>query len=171
MMQAAKADQILARFPGPVTLYPSRKKWLVILLGCALFTAAGVWMVATDAPNGWLVVLFFGAGSAVAATLLLPGAAQLTLDADGFQVTSLFRRFRSRWQDVSAFEVVSVPPANLKLVGYNDIVAKRRMLGALNRTIAGRNAALPDNYGLAVNDLAQLMSFWRERAQGAGPRT
>jgi hypothetical protein len=29
------AAAILARFPGPLTLYPSRKKWLLVFAGSA----------------------------------------------------------------------------------------------------------------------------------------
>ena len=39
-----------------------------------------------------------------------------------------------------------------------------------NVGIVGRNAALPDTYGLSADDLAQLMAQWRERALARGPR-
>jgi len=30
-------DELLERFPGPITLHPSQRKWLAILAGCAVF--------------------------------------------------------------------------------------------------------------------------------------
>jgi hypothetical protein len=166
-ISANTADRILARFPGPVTLYRSRNKWLLVLLGCVAFTASGTWMITDNQPDGWYVVLFFGAGVILSALMLLPGAGQLTLDANGFEAVSLFRRHRARWQDVNGFEVVSIPTARQKLVGYNAVTQKRNVLGELSQAIAGRNAALPDTYGFAVGDLARLMTQWQERACGA----
>jgi len=159
-----KADLILARFPGPVTLYPSRKKWLLVLLGCALFTAAGIGMIAQAARGGWFAAIFFALGSLVAAIMLLPGAGALALDADGFQATSLFRRHRTRWQDVTGFESVRIPPSMQKMVLFDDINMTGRTIARLSVAIAGHNGGLPDTYGLTADDLARLMTQWRLRA-------
>jgi hypothetical protein len=37
--------EILSRFPGPLTLHPSRKKWLLFFSIGALFAAGGGWMI------------------------------------------------------------------------------------------------------------------------------
>ena len=139
---ADKAEQILARFPGPVTLHISRKKWLLVLLGCVAFTAAGIWMIVDGKSDGWGVTLFFGAGVIVSAIVLVPGASQLTLDANGFAVTNMFRRFTARWQDVSGFVPETIPFSRKMLVGYNDVSQKQKMLAELNVGLTGRNCAL-----------------------------
>ncbi len=36
----------------------------------------------------------------------------------------------------------------------------------MNRSIAGRNAIIPDTFGLSADDLASLMTQWRARALG-----
>lgn len=156
-------NSIVARFPGPVALYPSRKKWLLLLLLAAVFTAGGVGMVSNKEPWGWFVLIFFGSGLVISATTLLPGADGLVLDADGFQVTSLFRKHRSRWQDVTRFEPIAVPYARQKMVGFDDATAGRTIT-AINTALSGHNAALPDAYGFSVDELAELMRRWRERA-------
>jgi len=158
-----QVESILSRFPGPVTLYPSRKKWLLFLLGSALFTAGGVGMVVTKADWGWLVLIFFAVCTAVFGIGLLPGAGRLVLDHDGFQVTTLYRSFRRQWHDVKSFEPVAIPPSMQRSVGYDDVNAGKTIT-VLNTAISGHNAALPDSYGLSVDDLAQLMLRWRERA-------
>ena len=160
----SKADLILARFPGPVTLNPSRKKWLLLLLAGCLFTLSGIWMVSEANPEGWGVLIFFGAGTVVSVVALLPGAGGLTLDRDGFTATSLFRRNRSRWQDVSGFEPIAIPFARQKMVGFDDAKATAKTLASLNTALVGHGGALPDTYGLPVEDLARLMAQWRERA-------
>jgi hypothetical protein len=161
---ANEADAILARFPGPVTLKPSRRKWLLLLLTAAAFTAAGVDMVVTAQPHGWAVLIFFGAGTIVSVVMLLPGAGGLTLDRDGFTIISLFRANRSRWQNVTGFQAISVPFSSKAMVGFDDVTAKGNALAAVSTAMAGRGAALPDTYGLAVEELVRLMTQWRERA-------
>ena len=159
----SKIDSIMSQFPGPVRLYPSRKKWLLILLISALFTAIGAWMVAEKADAGWAGLIFFATCLLVSALMLLPGAGGLVLDADGFQATNLFRRYRLHWQNVEGFEAVAIPGARQRLVGYDD-VSIGRVIGAINKELSGRNAALPDTYGFSADALAELMRRWRERA-------
>ena len=47
-MDSDTCNEILARFPGPVTLYPSRRKWLLLMAGCLLFAVGGI----GEAHNG-----------------------------------------------------------------------------------------------------------------------
>jgi hypothetical protein len=51
--------EILSRFPGPVTLHPSRMKWLLVFAGGALFATGGGLMVADGKGTGWFVLIFF----------------------------------------------------------------------------------------------------------------
>jgi hypothetical protein len=164
MSPNCRVDAILAQFPGPVTLYPSRAKWLLVFLGCGLFAAGGIWMVATADANGWFVLPFFAIGTIVAGVMLLPGAAALVLERDGFQTTTLFRRSCSDWRDVSEFESVRIREAMRRMVVYDDVNLAGRAMAEISAGFTGRNAGLPDTYGLAAGDLADLMTLWRERA-------
>ena len=169
-MASPSPDAFVSRFPGPVTLYPSRTKWLLVLATCALFAVGGFWMIRSGEPWGWFVLIFFGLGVVVAAAAMLPGAGALTLDAAGFEVISLFGRHRARWQDAADFKAVRVPPAHQRLVAYDDATQGAKSLAKFNVGLVGRNAALPDTYGLAPDTLAQLMAQWRERALARGVR-
>jgi hypothetical protein len=163
----SQADLILSRFPGPVTLYPSRKKWLRALLASGLCTV-GAYLLASLGPWAGVVLGLFASVSIIAAMMLLAGAGALTLDGDGFQATYLFRRRRSRWEDVTRFESVVVAPSSKKMVVYDDInVTNRKMMAKLTVAIASHNAGLPDAYGLTADDLASLMMLWRDRAVAA----
>ncbi len=155
---------ILSRFPGPVVLAPSRRKWLLVLGGCLVFVAAGLWVVHDHPLSGWLGVGFFGVGALVAAVMLLPGAGGLRLDSDGFEMTSLFRRHRSRWSEVGEFEVARVPPSRQKMVVFDDARTEHGALAKVNRKLVGRTGGLSDNYGLSHEDLAAVMNEWRARA-------
>jgi hypothetical protein len=163
MSSSSRADEILAKFPRPVALKASRTKWILVLIGCGVFTAGGIAMVLNAAPWAWFVLIVFGLGTMVAAAMLLPGAGALQLDRDGFETTSLFRRRRSRWQDTSGFEPASIPPSMVRLVVYDDVTVSGKSFAKFNIAVSGRNAGLPDTYGLAAADLARLMTRWRER--------
>jgi hypothetical protein len=163
MASKTSAADILARFPGPVTLHPSLKRWGLIFAGSALFAIGGEWMIRSGAFGGWLVLIFFGAVTVIAAVAMLPGAGALTLDAAGFEVTSLYRHSRTRWQEASDFTAARIPPSRQRFVVFNHTRTGRR-LAAVNKFIAGRSASLPDTYGLSSDDLAQVMTQWRERA-------
>jgi len=169
MRSGKDTEAILQTIPGPLTLYPSRRKWILMLLGCGVFDAIGIEMVADAAPWGWFGLIFFGLCTIIAAVMLLPGAASLELDRDGFQATTLFRRHRTRWQDVTGFEPVSIPPSMQKMVAYDDVNAAGRPLANLSVAIAGRNSALPDTYGLSAAGLARVMTQWREQALASRP--
>jgi hypothetical protein len=170
MAAAQTAEAILRGFPGPVTLYPSRRRLILALFACAVFDASGIKMVADGDTWGWPSLIFCGLGTVIFALMLVPGAASLELDRDGFQTTSLFRRRQARWQDVSEFEPVSIPRAMQKLVAYDDVKVASRAVARLNFALVGRNTALPDTYGLSVAELAGVMTQWRERALALLPR-
>ena len=110
-----QADAILAKYPGPVTLRISRLKWLIIFTISFGVVVLVAWLLATNSPwlTGraetalacpWIVIGSFLAFAA-AILLLAPGRACLTLDADGFAWTSLFRNHRIAWRDVSEFRI------------------------------------------------------------------
>jgi hypothetical protein len=161
---ADKVDEVLARFPGPVVLPPSRRKWLLVMLICGAFTASGLFLMPRGEVKTWLTVAFFGLGTAVSITMLLPGAGGLTLSREGFKVTSLFRSHFVVWAQATDFMAHRIPPAMKQMVLYNDAGAKHGTLGKINTGLTGRNGALPDTYGMRADALAALMSKWRERA-------
>lgn len=142
----------------------SRRKWLLVLVTCLVFVAGGIGMVRDADSRGWLGIVFFGLGAIVATAALLPGASSLTLDREGFEFTSLYRRSRRRWQDATRFDVMQVPRARTKLVVFDDATLTGSWGAAASIALSGRNAGLPDTYGFAADELARLMTRWRERA-------
>ena len=164
MSSQDKADEILSRFPGPVALSPSRRKWILVLLGCAAFVAIGVGIMPKDKASTWFVIAFFGLGALIAAVMLLPGAGGLTLGRHGFEVTSLFRRHSFRWGETTGFTAAQIPRARRKMVVFDDANVKGSAMGSLNVALVGRTSSVLDTYGLSAEDLAKLMARWRERA-------
>jgi hypothetical protein len=163
-------DAILARFPGPVTLHVGRLKFLGLLAASLGFAAVLLYMLDDGALSpsatfkAWLGIAVFGMCALVAAVMLLPGAGSLTLGADGFDRVTLFMTFRKPWRQVGNFTVVQYSPRRgrtIRFVGYDDAALAAENV---NHRLSGRNAALPDTYGLSHEDLASLMNQWRARA-------
>src|SRR5690242_9260050 len=100
---SSAAAALLAQFPRPVSLQPSRRKWLLILAGSLGFVAIGIWALRRGTSDElwmmWAATAFFGLCAVVAAAMLLPRAGGLVLDHEGFVMTSLFRSHRTRWKD------------------------------------------------------------------------
>jgi hypothetical protein len=169
---------LLSNFPGPIRLVPSKRKWLKVLIGCAAFVAIGIWMIGDDATStktyhgipalyvGWIATLFFGLGLIISIITMLPGASSLTLSVDGFAIRQMFRDRIFSWTDADNFAVVTVNTHYRlqRLVGFNHGPSGNTALGRANVALTGRNAALPDSYGFAEEDLVRLMSLWRVRA-------
>jgi hypothetical protein len=159
---ATFAEVLLSGYPGPVTLYPSRKRQIRLLVLCAVFAAGGIWLAVERSLFGWLVAGFFGYCLITAAISLLTGAASLSLNKEGFQAKSLFRRIGANWQDVSSFTVqAALPPVWSGFVSFSDSRSKGLA------TILARGRVLPDTYGLPSSGLAQLMTEWRDQAIAA----
>jgi hypothetical protein len=164
-----KANAILARFPGPVTMPANRRKAAAVLAGSLGFVAMGILVLrygdgeADEIFWAWAAIAFFALCAVVAAVMLLPGAGSLTLAADGFTMCSLFRKAHTPWRQASDFAVAQSGDKRMTFVGYEDARASG-FAAETSRSLIGRNAALPDTYGLTHEELAQLLTRWRERA-------
>jgi len=161
---------LLKGFPAPLVLRPSVRKWLWVLAAAIVFVVAGILSIeqprhAHDASVGWFAVVFFGLGIVISVMMLIPGGAGLTLNSDGFVVRKFFYDRTVRWADVGEFAIreVNYPRGSKKFVVYNDPSAKGT-LAAANARLTGHTGALPDTYGLSVDDLCRLMALWRQRA-------
>jgi hypothetical protein len=168
----APVEELLSRFPGPITLYPSREKWAMLAAGSAPFVVIGGIMILDASANtlwGWVAVVFFGACLLIAAIRLLPGAAALTLDVSGFEEHTLFfQRVRAQWRNVTDIQADTAPArSNAKLVWYNDPEWKGSWLAGQETALPGCNAGLTDTYGLSAEELAELMIRWQHRALDA----
>ena len=82
------------------TLYPNRAKFSAFSLLCLL----GVWL---GWGVSWFLTLASAAGVVIFPMSLLPGAAWLKLDEQGFTIRSMYRHTSTRWADVGTILVVT----------------------------------------------------------------
>jgi hypothetical protein len=167
-------EDLVRKFPGPITLNASRAKWwLVTVLGVCM-TAASIF-VGVIAVRGLgagengagiglamsaLGTCFFGLCTIKAMRVLRDGS--LRLDEDGFGFSGLFRR-RYRWGEVSNFGIFRYK-GNASVV-FKTMKPDRNILSRINTFCrGGRDGRLPDAYGLPVEELVQLMKAWQRAA-------
>jgi hypothetical protein len=156
--------------PLPFTLHPSRVQGIGMIFVSALFVAGGCWMVADGESMGWFCAAFFALVLAVLVVKLLPGSAWVTVDADGIEFCSLYRKSRVPWEHIARFGVWGLPPFGLrKLVGfdYSERFREARGMRGANRALVGFEAALPDTFGMSAKDLAELLAY-HHAAHGGG---
>jgi hypothetical protein len=165
---------IVTKFPGPITLLPSRLKyWFMIVLGVGMTAAsvlasflclsrlrAGIEGAGVAAVLVILGTAFFGIATVVFVILLRRGS--LRLDEDGFEVTGLVRK-RFRWREVSGFDVFYF--RGNSLVMFKTTNPRRNILEKFNAVLTGgRNEGIPADYELAAEKLVQLLTAWRNLA-------
>jgi hypothetical protein len=159
--------QILARFPGPVTIraltWSGALRAGLFLVGSMVAVA----LIAIGAQNARFV-LWFGSAGVVGWLIGLFGCAKrLELDGVRFEVIAPFSYQSAEWRDVEAVEVrkTYVSRAGFKPLVHcllngkvpdhssNDLVVD---YGFMDRDVDGAS--------LSVEDLARLMTGWRSRA-------
>jgi hypothetical protein len=119
------------------------------------------------AEFGWVALAFGGFGGlniVLKLVLGITGLCGLTLDREGFVVKDLRRSNYHRWSDVGDFDSLELPGIRVarKYVVFNDYRAPETPDDFL-RSI-GRNRALIETYQCPAENLAVLMSVWREWA-------
>ena len=168
-----RGDQILARFPGPVTvkpvLTPSVGLFIAVSMLMAIACLWGVWhgLHLKDSGSstwglGFCAALFalFAAGSAA-----MLRTNSMTLDRDGFEVVIGLRKKKQRflWRDVSAFEMQYFP-SRTYVVAFDDARKGGGILAGVDRALGFRNTILLEDYGLGDDQLCELLNHWRDRA-------
>lgn len=141
-----------------IVLTVPRRNMVFLVVGGSVFTAGGILMIASGAAAGWFVAIFFGLCLVVGVGLLLRPS-RLTIDRTGMTSVNLWRSDRFEFADCSEFTTWRNPAApSQQLVVFDWTGVRHDSLARLSTGIAGRNAALPDTYGMSADDLAHLLN-------------
>jgi hypothetical protein len=168
LSDAARA--ILAKFPGPVALQPSKQKWAGMFLLGLIFAALGSLPLLLLDPTGgwdlglylWIIFIVLGVLLMVLTPIVLVKV-RMTLDAAGFEMRSVGFTVCRRWKDVRFFSTARV--AAIGYVVYIDSTRHGFFAEADSRMLGGPNAQLVDSFGFTPEDeLAVLINAWRRRA-------
>jgi hypothetical protein len=146
-------------------LSASRTKWLAILLASAAFVAIGLLIRPKQPSAAWASSVFFGLCGLSAFVTLLPGSTCLRLTPAGYEQRVLFRTRKQSWQQIERFQAYRHLTGLNRNVGiiYDPSYKSDTRVRRLNRSLTRVDGALSDNYGLAANELANLMNEWLNR--------
>jgi hypothetical protein len=127
------------------------------------FVAAGIWIAPQDPLVGYSCVAFFGLGVVIAVVTIHPSSTYLILEAKGFTCCTLFQKAFFPWSQVQTFLPIRV--ALKQMVGWNFTSDYWTMqtIRKVNTAISGAEAALPDNYGVPVQELVEVMNSLRTK--------
>lgn len=145
-----------------VTLRPSIIKTLLLFLISVVFLAIGFWMIQKHELAGWLGVFFFGICTCVSIIILVPNSTYLKLSDEGFEICALYRKSFTKWNEVDCFTVRYIGKSKYVVFNYTD---KSRKRARTSQALAGYDAALPDSFGMKVEELADLMNKWKKKVQ------
>lgn len=151
---SSSVDALLAQFPGPIVLRPSRGAAIGEFVFGAYVFGLSVWFCATAQGDAWIsaVVVVCGLLVAIPGALKLAGRDRLRLDREGFSDRTLTIERRYLWTSASEFASVAKPPFDrlLRLVAFSRATQSQ--------------AAFLKSRRLPVRDMIRLLERWRERA-------
>ncbi|HEV2110652.1 MAG TPA: hypothetical protein VGT99_04800 [Gammaproteobacteria bacterium] len=165
----------------PMTLYPNRIKSILSL--CASLSCVGINTLASeiDHTSPYIGNFIFAVVAVFFAMQLLPAAAYLQINSKGFGVAVFFKRVELLWSDLDEIATamygkrkvvllkyaqsykntfVSVPPLTM-------LTTLRYKMNRIGEAWHGWDAALPDNYGMKADELAELMNNLRKMSSMA----
>ena len=157
-----------------LTLHTSKAKSLLLLLASLLFTVGGVFMARDGELTGHVGYVFFGLCSLAYVVQLITGGGYLKLKEDKFEFFSGFGRKQCvSWDDVDSFGVAVVrnlsryyvPPTRLVGWNYKQGVDVSKFGRVTSKTLSGREACLPDTYGMKLEELVSLLNEHLERSR------
>lgn len=142
-------------------LHPKKTKSILFLLLTLVFFVIGIMMIIDGEQKGWFVSITFGIGTLIFIVNLLPQASYLLLDKEGFEMCSMFRKHRYKWNEVAYFTVGSI--SNNKMVMFDFVpgYTKAKKGRKIASVISGAEAALHDTFGLKAEELAALMNAYK----------
>jgi hypothetical protein len=164
------AADLLAQFPGPMILWPSKARtiatWLTATVAVILL---GSWAWDAAARGNLITALLWGSCVAVLAYTGIIGAwafitdlNYMTLDQDGFEIQFAWKNRRRSWQQVDGFEAVSFSRG--RAVAFDDKMCAPGFSTSFFRFFTRHDAILAESYGFAADDFARLLIEWRRRA-------
>ena len=158
------------------TLYSSRAKFVFLLLVCLLFTLGGIQAASAGEQWGHLAYLICGLSSAACVLIMRKQTNYLKLGDNEFEIATLARKRRIKWEDVDSFGLASVYMRNLgywTLIGWDYkkgvSAPPLAILGSTTQSkrVVGKEDTLPDTYGMKAKDLLSLMNEYLDASRTA----
>jgi len=125
-------------------------------------------MITSGDSRGWFVAAFFTFCTLVFTLVLLPGSAYLELGPDGITVCTFYQRDSWRWADVASFDIARIGSnTRMVVIKFAPAYPKARRARRFAEFLTGHEGALPDSYGLSVEDLVALLNTYKYQHDAA----
>lgn len=149
-----------------LTLYPSKKSLFLNLFISVIFVLGGIYMIQAGEPPillWWVDVILFGLGFIILCIQLLPGSSYLKLSSEGFETKNLFKSHLTKWSDVEKFGHQKIGSKDMVVLMYVESYKGAEKTRKFSNALTGIDGALPDSYGMDIEDLADLLTEWKRR--------
>ena len=149
--------------PDEILLKSSNVKMFFLILLAIGFVVIGVYMIRDGRLMGWLVALFFGAAVPILTIQITQGSGYLKIDKSGIHIGTIRSKDTTYyWEDLSEFGVVSINGNKMVSLSYADSYKKEKLGRSVASGLAGVEGALPDTYGLKAEELAILLTDYKQ---------
>lgn len=145
------------------TYRPKNPKTILLGIVSLTFTVRGLFMVQDQPIKGWISTAFFALCSLVFIIQLIPGSTELKLTSEGFEMTSLFRKSLTKWEDVKNFKIGNLGSNKTIMINYVQGHNKHETGKLIAKKLSGSHGALPTTYGLNATELLEIMNDWKNR--------
>ena len=153
----------------PQTYLESRWRSARLTLLSLGFCAIGYFMATSGKDEaerimGWVVIAFFGlCGAAIGISLLSPSS--LTIDRDHLTIRTFLKSREYNFRDIGGFGIMSMRGS--QMIGFNFTndykLAHPLKIYAVNRTLAGFDAALGNRFGWKIGELVTYLEELRRQ--------
>ncbi len=145
------------------TLYPSRMKWILIILFFSLGVVIGPIMAIKDHdPMGWVVFFVCDAFVAFALFHLASGRNYLRLTRAGLSVRTTFNQYDVPWNNIGDVGVILFRRNVMVAFNYRQVPPEKEKRASQNRRFTNYEELVPETYGLDAEELAKLIAARRD---------
>ncbi|GEM_PF-7083312 len=150
--------------PGQeATLYPSRLKWILIILFFSLGVVVGPVMAIKDHdPMGWVAFFVSAAFIGFAIFHLASGRNYLRLTPAQLSVRTTFRQYDVPWTNIGDVGVILFRRNVMVAFNYRQVPPESAKRAAQNRRATKYDELVPETYGLDAEELAKLIASRRD---------
>ncbi len=154
--------------PKSMKLTASKKKAFWMFIGCSVFVIIGLFMIQEKDFGtrlmGWIGIIFFGLGVLIGgAGLFISSSSYLLLDDKGFTMCTLFRKHFYGWDEIEVFGIGNIYGNDMVMFDFSEKYNKAKTARKMNRFVSGSDAAIPNNYGIEIGELLELLTAFKNR--------
>jgi hypothetical protein len=137
----------------------SRLQGIAAVVFLALLSFGSAFLASGRPLLGWSLALLFGASAVVCLVGMLSGGSELRIGRKGFEIDTLFKRMRFRWDEIEPAELAQLRKVKVLAISYLPGSGKT----GVARALTGMDATIPNAFGVPLQELRDLLNERRSR--------